>query len=161
MKIKILTQLGKPYFILGFFLITSFTQAQSFTAQYAWLVGKWEMKNDKMTTVEEWSIKDDSTFFGRGFLVFSDGKTKDLEQIEFRKRGGKLCYVPLVHGQNNNKEVEFAVNEFHENKFKAENSAHDFPQIIQYELLPGGELMASIEGTKNGKLRRQNWTFKK
>lgn len=136
-------------------------KAQNFTEKYRWLVGTWAVTDKNATTVEEWKIKDDSTLTGVSYLERKDGSRKELEKIELRKRNAKIFYVPQVNGQNSNKEVVFELTKEEENKFVATNEQHDFPQQIGYDATNSTELLAYIEGTIKGKLRRQEWHFKK
>jgi len=42
-----------------------------------------------------------------------------------------------------------------------ENPQHDFPQRISYKLNPDGTLLAAIDGTKAGKIRRVEFPYKR
>ena len=41
-----------------------------------------------------------------------------------------------------------------------ENAKHDFPQRVIYRKDANGALHARIEGTLNGKLESEDWTYK-
>lgn len=127
----------------------------------SWILGKWEMKMGNKSIFEEWKMQDDSTFVGSSYMQDGNGKQRIMETMELRSRGGVNYYVPTVKGQNNNKEVVFKISIAEENKFTAENSEHDFPQRIYYELISPNELKAQIEGLQKGKLRKEEWIFKK
>ncbi len=148
--------------LLSFYLLLQIPgYAQTFSKKYSWIIGKWEMKVGDKSIFEEWELKNDSTFSGTSLSIDKNGSKKIFETMELRFQNGKTAYVPTVNGQNKNKPVIFEIEIYEQNKFKAENLLHDFPQAIYYELKSATELNARIEGTKNGKLRKEEWLFKK
>ena len=125
------------------------------------MIGKWELKTGQNTLLEEWKLKDDSTFLGISYKLTNEKAKQVLETIELRNRNGIYYYVPVVVDQNNGAEVRFEIKISENNKFVAENLSHDFPQRISYELKNASEVQAKIEGTKNGKQKKAEWIFKK
>ncbi len=151
----------KFFSLLFILVIASSCKAQTFNDTYFWLLGKWEMKEGASAIIEAWTFKDDSTFVGISSIQNNQKEQKILETMELRKRGGFVYYVPTVSGQNNNQEVVFIISLLQKNKFTAENQEHDFPKKISYELISAAKLLARIEGTKDGKTRKEEWLFKK
>lgn len=147
--------------LLTLLLISNFCFAQTFAEKYTWIIGKWELKTTKSTLIEEWKLRDDSTFIGISYSLGSENARKVLETIELRSRNGKSSYVPIVMNQNNSQEVIFEIKAEEQNKFIAENLSHDYPQRICYELKTKEQLYAKIEGIKNGKENKAEWVFKK
>jgi hypothetical protein len=135
--------------------------SQSFAEQYNWMLGTWEMKIGSKSIFEEWISKDDSTFGGSSYSLDSKGNKKIMETIELRSRNGIAVYVPTVGNQNKNQPVIFTISILEKNKLRAENLAHDFPQAIVYELKNPSELYARIEGVSKGKIKKEEWVFKK
>ena len=57
--------------------------------------------------------------------------------------------------------VPFKMKEMSARRIVFENLGHDFPQRIIYWQTQPGELRARIEGTVNGKLESEEWTWSK
>ena len=87
------------------------------------------------------------------------GKTVAYEFIQIRVLdNGRLAYVAKPSGQT---EATFPLVSLTTNEFAFENPEHDFPQRISYRLVKPGELLARIEGTRNGKARAIDYPMKK
>lgn len=128
------------------------------SAAFNWLEGTWVFAAGKGMIVEKWQIADDSTLKGQSFFV-KDGKdTIPQEKIELSYRNGSWAYIPTALGQNNDQPVVFSIIFFRGTEFIAENPAHDFPQRIAYRRIKE-QLLASIEGKRNGKFGKQNFDF--
>ena len=79
------------------------------------------------------------------------GKTVQFEFMQFRVGGqGKLEFVALPSGQ---KETTFAFAGSSDGIASFEAPAHDFPQKVTYQALPGGRMVGRIEGTVSGRSR--------
>ena len=87
------------------------------------------------------------------------GRTVEYEFIVLRKESdGTVNYVAKPSRQS---ETAFKLVRAGANEAVFENPQHDFPQRILYQLKPGGQLMAAIEGTKNGKTRRVEFHYER
>lgn len=123
-----------------------------------WLEGTWRLNTGQGFVVEQWKVVNDSTLSGKSFFIKQTTDTIPQESIELTLRKGQWIYSPTVHGQNNNSPVHFVVIFLRGTEFICENQAHDFPQRIAYRRMRN-QLLASIEGRRNGRYTKQNFDF--
>ena len=128
--------------------------------QLKWLLGTWKINTGNGYVVEQWKQKNDSTLSGRSMFVKVAGDSAIQETIELSLRKGEWDYTPTVADQNSGKPVKFKLTFIGRAEFICENPAHDFPQRIAYRRVLNS-LYASIEGTKKGRLSKQNFDFTK
>ena len=116
----------------------------------AWLAGCWAAEGREPGSVEHWLAPAGGTMLGMSRTVRS-GRTVQFEFMQFRMGGnGKLEFVALPSGQ---KETSFALVGSSDGLASFQAPAHDFPQKITYQALPGGRMVARIEGTVSGRSR--------
>lgn len=126
-----------------------------------WLCGTWKfVNNDGSLSFEIWKKESDTLLRGHGFLI-SGSDTIFSEKLALVQRKEDLFYIPLVNGENNNTPVEFKFFEFNKGEYIFVNAAHDFPQRIIYKNPQPDFLCARIEGTQNGKFRKEDFQFLK
>lgn len=128
------------------------------TEQLKWMAGTWKINAGSGVIIEQWQITNDSTLSGKSYFVKNGTDTIPQETIELAFRGGEWHYIPTVKNQNNAQPVSFKVIFLKGTEFISENPAHDFPQRIAYRRIKN-QLLASIEGKKNGKYGKQNFDF--
>lgn len=128
----------------------------------SWLIGKWTfMTGDSILFSESWQQINDSVFSGAGSGI-KGNDTLFFEQLSVRKEGKDICYIPVVRGQNDGKELIFVLTKHTEAEFVFENPAHDFPQTIKYYhkgVAPADTLYAAISGKENGQERTEEFLF--
>jgi hypothetical protein len=109
-----------------------------------WLVGTWNRVNTKpgKSAHERWEkVKE---FELRGYGVSMQGKdTTFQEKITILIKDNNIYYVADV--PQNQKPVYFKLTEISASGFVCENSMHDFPKKISYEV-QGTNLKAQISG---------------
>lgn len=89
----------------------------------------------------------------------SQGRTVEYEFLLLRVEGnGDINYVAKPSGQA---ETAFKLVRASANEVVFENPQHDFPQRIIYTLKEDGKLVAAIEGAKNGKSRRVEFSYQR
>lgn len=118
-----------------------------------WLLGLWQSSQKGNATFEHWVKANDSTFYGRSYIV----KAKDtltLERIILQERLGKLYYEPTVSEQNNGASVCFVAAMLNDTTAIFENRQHDFPTTICYSKVSADSLVAYIEGMQGDKQKR-------
>ena len=106
-----------------------------------WLAGTWEMQASGRTVTEQWMPPATVEY---EFLLLRD----DAD--------GGLSYVAKPSRQP---EATFKLTKATNTELVFENPAHDFPQRILYTLQRATNLVAAIEGTKNGKARRVEFNY--
>jgi hypothetical protein len=115
-----------------------------------WLAGCWAAEGRESGSVEHWLAPAGATMLGMSRTVRS-GRTVQFEFMQFRVNGnGKLEFVALPSGQ---KETSFALVSSSDGLASFEAPAHDFPQKVTYQALPGGRMVGRIEGIVSGRSR--------
>jgi hypothetical protein len=125
------------------------------------LLGSWEMTSPNGRIIEVWTYDSPAKFAGKSFRIGPNNDTTLLEEVEIIHKQGKLYYIPTVVGQNEGKPVEFALKSKGGGVFIFENKLHDFPQRVCYQLQSENDLLAWIEGSKNGKDRRSEFRYRR
>lgn len=124
-----------------------------------WIIGTWVIKTGNGgTIVEQWRGLNDSTFVGKSSFVKAPGDSALQETLQLALRKGVWSYISTVQGQNNNQPVSFQLIFIGRSEFISSNPTHDFPQRIAYRRMQN-QLLASIEGSKNGKYSKRNFDY--
>ncbi len=129
-------------------------------AQASWLVGTWSGKSKARTNYETWEKYNDSTYLGRSYSI-QQGDTVSSESIKLVQQGEAISYIPTVDGQNNDMPVVFTLISSDSNRLIFENSAHDFPQRITYQMVSQDSLIAEISGLINGEHHAQEFPMRR
>ncbi len=124
------------------------------------LEGTWKMVTKKGATIcEEWKKMDEDYLQNRGYMV-KGNDTVVTERVSLTRNKKGIYYTSTVEDQNNKQPVAFKLTGNEGNMFVFENSQHDFPKRIVYNLVTADSLHAYIDdGTETGK--RQNFYYKK
>jgi hypothetical protein len=126
-------------------------QAASSFDRLSWLAGCWNSETKESGSAEQWMQPAGGTMLGVGRTVKS-GKTTEFEFMRIHEApDGKLLFTAIPSGQT---EATFTQLRLSDSEIVFENPAHDFPQRVIYRRDGGARLVASIEGTRNGKSRR-------
>ena len=131
-------------------------QSKPTVADLFWLSGCWQGRQGTAVVEEMWSKPAGSTMLGLGRTVRSN-RTVSFEFMQFREQDGTLAFLPQPQG---GAQVRFPLKESTSSRFIFENLNHDFPQRVIYER-KNSLLVASIEGTQNGKVSRQEFVMRK
>ncbi len=124
------------------------------------LPGKWEMREGKSVIIEKWEIVSQSKMAGSSFRVRGNDTTL-LETISIERTKEKLNYIPVVKGQNKNKQVRFILHPKMKNGYVFENRKHNFPQRIIYRFITDDSLHARIEGKDKRKYKFRDYYYKR
>jgi hypothetical protein len=127
----------------------------------SWVLGSWYMNTPDGTISEEWEKVNDSLYSGFSIMVTPKGDTVFIEDIKLTGNAEGLCYMPTVSNQNKGEEVRFKEKTATGDEIVFENPAHDFPQRIIYRKLSDSTIVASIEGEQNGKMRKEEFSYKR
>jgi hypothetical protein len=125
-------------------------------AALQWLNGSWTGTVEGLATEEHWSAADGGLMTGM-HRDLRGGRVRAFEFLRIQEREGSLVYIALPAGRN---ETEFALKSIGATEVVFENLAHDFPQRVIYRR-SGDSLTARVEGTVDGKLEFQEWTWKR
>ncbi|AMO23609.1 DUF6265 family protein [Ramlibacter solisilvae] len=122
----------------------------------AWLAGCWQGHFGEPGTVEQWLAPAGGTMLGMSRTI-KQGKTAEYEFMHIRQLPeGVLAFVPQPNGRP---PTVFRLLRLGESDALFENPEHDFPQRIHYARPAESRLVASIEGMRNGTMRRVEFAF--
>ena len=157
----------KNYFSLFIILLllfssSTFGQSDPCVQKFSWLTGKWSMKENSSTIVEQWS-------FFNGSLKCMSYEVKGIdttliENASISCIGGKsvFTYYPEKDAKSGRRDpVHFVLVSEKDNTYIFENKEHDFPQRVVYQRVNEKECHAWIEGMQNGKLEKIDFIYKK
>lgn len=120
-------------------------------ARLAWLAGCWSSESPQGGGNEQWMVPLAGTMLGMARTVKA-GKTVGFEFMRIHEAAdGTLLYTALPSGQS---ETTFTERSLSEAEVVFENLQHDFPQRVSYRYQGEGQLLASIEGSIKGKIKR-------
>jgi hypothetical protein len=122
----------------------------------AWLQGCWESGAPPRTVEESWMPPRAGTMIGMGRTI-RDGKLLEYELVVIREQDGRLAYHAHPSGQPSAVFLSTAIGD---STVVFENPDHDFPQKVGYRR-DGESLVAWIEGTASGKLRRVEFPYRR
>lgn len=126
-------------------------------AALGWMQGCWSRAGSESGTVEQWMAPAGGTMLGMSRTV-KNGKTIEHEFIQIREvEPGVLGYIASPSRQAT---ATFKLARHENETWTFENPAHDFPQKVIYRK-EGADLVARIEGTKNGKTRAIDFPMKR
>jgi len=161
--------MNRPKWLIGIaslvllFIVVS-APSQSKTADkpsiktLSWLAGNWSLEKNGRVVTEIWMPPAGGTMLGMSRAVANE-KTVEYEFIVLRQdANGDIFYVAKPSGQP---EASFKLTRGSATEAVFENPEHDFPQRISYKLNPDGTLLAAIDGTKAGKIRRVEFPYKR
>jgi hypothetical protein len=149
-------------FVLVFAAANSFAQSDPCLKKISWLAGKWSMKKNETTIVEQWS-------FFNGSLKCMSYEVKGIdttliENASINCVGGKnvFTYYPEKKSKNGESEpVHFVLISEENDTFVFENKEHDYPQRVVYQKVNDHECHAWIEGKENGKQQQIDYYYKR
>jgi hypothetical protein len=121
----------------------------------AWLAGCWQGQFGEAGTVEQWLPPAGGTMLGMSRTV-KQGKTVDFEFMQLREQDGTLAFIPQPSGRP---PAVFRLLRMGEADAVFEDPERDFPRRIAYARQDATHLLASLEGSKNGELRRVEFAF--
>lgn len=122
----------------------------------AWLAGCWKIESAESGTIEQWLAPAGGTMLGVSRVV-RNGKTVEFEFMQLRQmQDGTLAFIAQPSGRP---PTVFRALTLRDREAVFENLEHDFPQRIAYSSPEASRLLASIEGTRDGAVRRINFSF--
>ena len=126
-------------------------------ARIAWLAGCWESVTPRRSIEEVWMAPRAGTMLGMGRTVRGDSLFQ-YELVVIREQAGRLAYEAHPSGQPSE---TFPAREVTDTSVVFENLAHDFPQRVGYELVSADSVVAWIEGSRGGNVRRIDFPYRR
>ena len=106
------------------------------------LVGTWKVEGKE--TYESWK-KEGAKLIGESYKM-KDSKKYVSETLEITEKNEQLQYTATVFNQNQGKGISFILQPVKDQLYSFENSAHDFPNKIQYKILSKTEVQVHVLG---------------
>lgn len=127
----------------------STAQADPF-APVAWMAGCWAQTGREAGSVEQWTAPAGGLMLGMARIV-KDGRAVEFEFMQLRADAdGQLSFIAQPQGRP---PTAFKLVHPSDAEARFENPAHDFPQRVIYRRTAPDQLVARIEGERNGKTR--------
>ena len=133
----------------------SATHAPSLS-ELSWLIGTWQEERNGTVVRETWLAPLGGVMAGVG-LTSRPGKKTMLELTRITVEPAGLTFTASPDGQAT---TSFTRISGGPSKVVFENKDHDFPQRVIYERC-GEDLCARIEGMVDGKLKGQDWRYRR
>ena len=125
-------------------------------AAVGWLQGCWQMTAGDRVVEEQWMGPRAGVMLNMGRTARGE-RLVEYEWVVLREHDGALEYEAHPSGQA---PAVFTARTATANEVVFENPAHDFPQRVGYKR-DGDLLLAWIEGTNSGKLRRVEFPYRR
>ena len=125
----------------------------------AFLHGSWSLKTVKGRIVESRKKINQTCFEGISYSIGHSGDSTLLETVKLQKLNGAIFFIPTGYGEGNNSTIAFKLISAENNTFIFENIEHDFPTRIVYRSVSDDKILAWIEGSINGKLKKIEYPY--
>ncbi len=111
----------------------------------AWLIGNWSSESSKLKISESWKQIGDKTFEGFGY-TFSIKKNNIVssETLRLVEMSGEIFYLAKV--ASNDLPVAFKLTNCTAKSAIFENSKHDFPKKLNYQLTKDKNITVFVSG---------------
>ncbi|MBK9196796.1 MAG: hypothetical protein IPO17_17815 [Flavobacteriales bacterium] len=116
----------------------------------AGLQGRWvnDLDTGRTLTYEEWTRRDSVYWSGWGY-VLAGADTVSIEELRIVRKGDLVAYGAKLSTQNGGDWVDFTQEQTGADTLLFSNTAHDFPQRIQY-VKQGSAWHASVSNATEG-----------
>lgn len=132
---------------------------KEFKKLYA-LEGVWKMTTKRGVICEEWKKINDNYLQNKGYMI-KGNDTIVNERVALTNDKNGIFYTSTVENQNNKQPVGFKMTSSLNNSFVFENTGHDFPKRIVYELVSADSLHAYIDDGITESKKRQHFYYKR
>jgi hypothetical protein len=105
------------------------------------LIGTWMLTDSSQ--YEQWQRNMDGSFRSRMFSI-EGNDTAIAEEVSIYEADQKWHFKVTVNGQNKGEPVVFSSTKLTESTVQFENPEHDFPKLVNYEVLPNNHMRAFI-----------------
>jgi len=135
---------------------STWAQTQTGVQRLNWLAGCWAFTAGDRLVEEQWMAPRAGSMLGTSRTVRAD-KVTEYEFVVLREQGEQLAYEVSPSGRPPTVFVSISVTP---TGVVFESLQHDFPQRVAYQR-NGDQLLAWIEGTRNGNLRRIEYPYQR
>ncbi|MBQ4812428.1 hypothetical protein J8M20_13810 [Pseudoalteromonas luteoviolacea] len=113
----------------------------------AWLVGNWSSKSSKVKINESWKQVSKKSFEGSGSTYsLKKNKIVSSESLRLVEMSGEIFYLAKV--ASNELPIAFKLTSCTDKTAIFENSKHDFPKKLSYQLTEDGNITVFVSGEK-------------
>ncbi len=130
-------------------------QSEQRIGMVGWLAGCLEMRSANRVVEEHRMTERSGTMLGMGRTVGARG-ISDYELTLIKEEGGRLSFEAHPKDQPS---ATFAARVLTADSVGFELPEHDFPQRVGYRRVGADSVLAWVEGTMNGKLRRIEFPY--
>ena len=124
------------------FVLLPFLGFSQYTDELKWLEGNWVMESEG-TTIESWSIQDDSTLVGYS-VTLENGNETFRETLSIENTANELIYKAVLPF----KTAVFTLDSIAKNYVSFMDPQNDFPSKIEYRKVQN-ELRITLVGAEN------------
>lgn len=136
----------KKISVIILLLIFSFRlNADPESCKFHWLLGEWESKSDKSTTVETWKWISEQTLEGKSITYDKDKNVKNSESLRLLKMEGEIFYLAKL--KHNKLPIAFKLTKLTHSLAVFENPDHDFPTKLEYKLKDSENLIVTVSSS--------------
>ena len=129
-------------FLAFFCAITNVEVHAQNLRDYSWLKGDWTFEQGSNTTVETWSLRNDTTLVGISVTTDQSGTIVFEEALKIQKAGKSISYFALLPS----KIAKFRLKKHGKNVLIFEDSKNEYPSIITYKKMES-HLEVTLEGS--------------
>jgi hypothetical protein len=126
-------------------------------ATVSWLAGCWSLQSGDNVVEEQWLPPRANSMLAMGRTVRA-GKLVEYELLLLSERAGQLVYRAHPSGQL---AAEFMAVAATADRVVFENPQHDFPQQVGYQRQGSDGLLAWVQGTIKGAVRRSEFSYRR
>ena len=161
-NLNLATILGVAFIALSIALTTATSHAiaimqNSKIEELSWMAGYWTSEHDGVFSEEFWMLPKGGLMVGSHRDVCA-GKRTFFEYLRIEQTESAITYYGGPMGKT---PTPFKMIECNDRRVVFENKGHDFPQRIIYWRDIDEDLCARVEGDVEGKLRSEEWVWKK
>ncbi len=137
-----------------------FAQLDTSIKQFEFMLGNWQMKTSSGGNTETWK-KTKAGMFGKSYRYEKEGKPILTESIELKLIDNVFNFSVTGFEEGNKGTTIFKLVSSKDQTYVFENKLHDFPQRIVYQQKDKKNLLAWIEGSINGKMRKMSFPYER
>lgn len=127
---------------------------------FEWLEGEFVYHTGRGSYKETWERRGDAEYNGSGYFLYNNDTAFSMRMKLYRENGiMKMDYN--VRGQNQGKDVHFALTKQEHDIYVFENPFRGFPSIMQYRLLGDTAVEVTERGFENNKDKVQEFRLRK